>query len=223
MRKIVIVGNSAAAEILYGYLKQDPRYKVVSFCADAEFITSPEFHGLEVLPLEELSKKVPPGQATILLGVGYSGLGHVRSELYRRIKSMGYQVETYIHPTATLLNDAQIGEGSVVLASSVVEPFVEIGRNAFIWCNCTVAHHARIGNDAWIASNTVISGQAMVGDRSFIGVGAVVSNKVRIAEDNVIGGGAFKTRDTQPNEVWLSRSAEKHRIDATNYAKHYLV
>lgn len=223
MHKIVIIGNTTGAEILYGYLQNDIRYKVMAFSVGAPYITEPSLCGLDVVPLAELTRLYPADQVNVLLGVGYSGLNTVRSELFHRVKSLGYQIETYIHPTASILTDSPIGEGSVILASSVIEPFAEIGRNSYVWCNCTIAHHARIGDHAWIASNTIISGQAEIGDRTFVGVGAVVANKVRVAEDNLIGGGAFISRDTRPNEVWLARSAEKHRFEAQAYAGHFLV
>lgn len=223
MRNIVIIGNTTGAEILYGYLQKDSRYKVMAFSVDAAYITDSKLCGLDVVPLAELTRLYHADQINVLLGVGYNGLNAVRSELYHRVKSMGFLVETYIHPTATILTESPVGEGSVILASTVVEPFAEIGYNSFVWCNCTIAHHARVGDHAWIASNTIISGQAGIGDRTFVGVGAVVANKVRVAEDNLIGGGAFISRDTHPNEVWLARSAEKHRFDAQTYAGHFLV
>ncbi|OEU70997.1 MAG: hypothetical protein BA863_18870 [Desulfovibrio sp. S3730MH75] len=222
MKDIIIIGNSLGAEILYGYLSADSRYNVVGFAVDAQYIAEQSLFDLNIFSLETLVDKFPPNSVSVVLGVGYSGVNANRAELYNRVKEMGYSVETYIHPTATVMPSASIGEGVVVLASSVIEPFAQIGNNSFVWCNCTVAHHAKIGDHVWIASNTVISGQTEVANGTFIGVGAVISNKVHIAEKNIIGGSAFLTRDTKINEVWLARSSEKHRFDAENYAKYFL-
>lgn len=222
MKDTVIVGNGIGAQVLYHYLVQDHRYRVVAFSVDSAYISGDRLEGLPVVALEDLAAQHDPERCSVLLGIGYSQLNMVRKGLFSRVKSMGYAVETYVHPSAIALHGSAIGEGCVILAGTVVEPYAKVGANSFVWCNCVIAHHSVVGDDVWIASNSVLSGEAQVRDRCFLGVCATVANRVVVAEDNIIGANAFVSRNTSPNEVWLARSAEKHRFDAQNYARYFL-
>ena len=171
MQNIIIIGNSIAADILYGYLHSDKRYEVTCFAVDKEYITDKTKFGLQVLEINTLPVKFTTKGYKVVLGIGYNNLNQNREAIFNRIKSMGYTLETYIHPSAVVHYGATIGEGSMVLSNSVVEPFAEIGCNSFIWSNCTIAHHSKVHSHCWIASNTVLSGEAVIKDLSFIGVG----------------------------------------------------
>ncbi len=54
MQKIIIVGNGIAAEILYGYLKYDDRYDLVTFSVDKKYINKDKLFDLEVEDLNEI-------------------------------------------------------------------------------------------------------------------------------------------------------------------------
>lgn len=222
MKKVIIIGNSIAAEIIYGYIKNDNRYNVGCFAVDKEFITEPIKFGLKVVDLNILEHCFPSGEYKVFLGIGYNDVNQTRANLYNRVKSMGYEVETYIHPSAVVHNTSQLGEGSLVLSNSVVEPYAVIGNNTIVWSNCTVAHHSELGAHCWVASNSIISGQAKVKDYTFIGVNCTIVNEVVVEELNIIGAGSLITKNTKPKDVYLTRSSEKHRFDSINYSKFFL-
>lgn len=222
MCRLVIVGNSLSAEIMYKYLMQDKRYKVVAFAVNREYIDTNEMFGLPVCELETLPSRFPATEVNLVMGVGYNNLNRTRESLYACGKEMGYEIETYIHPDAKVYNDGNIGEGSIIFANTVVEVCSTIGKNSVIWANCIVAHHAGIGDNCWIASGTVVAGQAKIGNNSFLGVNVSISNQVELAEFNIIGGHTAIHKKTKKHEVYLSAQGEKHRFTATDYANYYL-
>lgn len=222
MQKIVIAGNTLSAEIMYSYLEYDDRYEVVGFTVDRDFLKESKFHGLDVTPIEELDQKYSKGEVKIILGVGYSDLNRTRQKIFVQLKDLGFKIETYIHPLARIYNKNQIGEGSIILANSVIEPFSTVGENCVIWANCTIGHHSTIESHCWIASGSVVAGEATIKTNSFLGVNVTIANKVKVGEFNVIGGSTFISKDTNQNEVWLSRQGEKHRFDSENYGKFFL-
>lgn len=222
MKKIIIIGNTIAADIIYGLLNSDGRYEIVGFSVDKEYITETEKFGLEVISIDALKETYNATEHAVMLGIGYNNVNQTRAEIFNRIKSLGYSVETYIHPSAVINSEAKIGEGSIVMANSVVEPFSSIGENSMIWSNCTIAHHSTVGSHCWIASNSIISGQATVKDYVFIGVQCAIVNEVIVEELNIIGAGSLITKNTKPKDVYLTRSSEKHRFDAINYSKYFL-
>lgn len=222
MQKIIIVGNSIAADIVYGFLEQDRRYEVVCFAVDKEYITEERKFGLKVENLGYISEKYLTDNHRIMLGVGYDNVNQTRAVLFKKVKEMGYQIETYIHESAVVHPNATVGEGSMVLSNSVVEPYAKIGENVLIWSNCTIAHHGELGSHCWVASNSIISGQAIVKDFTFIGVNCTIVNEVVVDELNIIGAGSLITKNTKTKDVYLSRSSEKHRFDSVNYSKFFL-
>jgi UDP-3-O-[3-hydroxymyristoyl] glucosamine N-acyltransferase len=141
--------------------------------------------------------------------------------MFYRLKNLGYTVETYIHPDARIYTSHPLGEGCVVLSSTVIEPHVRVGSNTMVWSNVTLAHHCRVDDNCWIAAGTVISGKTQVRRNTFVGVNATVVNGVTIGEYNIVGAAAMISRNTKPNTVHLARSAEPLRYSSEDYVKHF--
>ena len=222
MHKLVVIGNAISADIIYSYLRKDERYQVVCFSTDGEFIQEKEKFGLPVVDLNDLGENFSPSEHQVVFGIGYKQNNQVRAELFQRVNNMGYSVFTYIHPRAHILNDAHIGEGSIILSGVVVEPFAAVGKNSVIWSNCVIGHHVKVGDNCWVAAGTVIAGEAEVGHNSFLGVNVTVSNQVRVGAFNIIGGHTAVHKDTKENEVYISGQGEKLRFSAKDYDQYFL-
>lgn len=220
MQKIILIGNSIAAEILFAYLELDNRYEVTSFCVDKEYIDKTKLFDIDVIDFQDLEKNCTPENYKVMLAMGYNNVNQDRAKMFDRIKKLGYEIETYIHPNAIIFNKNNIGEGSVILANTVIEPYTVIGKNSYIWTNCTIAHHSVIEDHCWIASSSVISGEAHVKSYCFLGVSSTIVNKVIVEELNIIGAGAMISKNTKRDEVYLSGSGQKHRFNSCDYAQY---
>lgn len=220
MKRVILAGNAVTADILSCYLAGDDRYEVTGLTVDDEFVSQGGIVGLDTVALSALSQSYAPEAYSVIMAMGYSDLNRGRESMFSRLKAMGYQIETYIHPDAFVFTALPIGEGCVVLPSAVVEPHVQLGPNSMVWCNVTLAHHSRIAENCWVASGSVISGQAKVGRNSFIGVNATVVNEVTVGEYCIVGGGALITKDTKPSTVHLARSGEEVRFSSEDYVKY---
>jgi sugar O-acyltransferase (sialic acid O-acetyltransferase NeuD family) len=221
MKKIIIIGNAITAEILYKYMELDNRYEVVAFAIEKEFILDNKLFDKDVIDINILANKYTPKEYSIVMAIGYNEMNQIREKLFDTVKELGYMIETYIHPDANIFNSYDIGEGSIVLANSTVEPFAKIGKNSVIWANCVVGHHSIVGDNCWIASGSVVAGSAKIEKNSFLGVNTTIVDKVKIGKFNMIGAGAMVSKNTKENEVYLIRNASKHRFDALNYAKYF--
>jgi sugar O-acyltransferase (sialic acid O-acetyltransferase NeuD family) len=221
MKRIVLAGHAVTADVLRRYLEHDQRYTLAGFTVDDAFLTSGENSTAPVVGVSRLLEVFPPGEFTILMAMGYANVNSDRRSMFERLKALGYSMETYVHPKAMICSDHPIGEGSIVLAGSLVEPGAKVGANTMIWGNVTLAHHSVIGDHVWVASGAVISGNAVIGDQSFIGVNATIVNSVAVGDTVIVGAGALITRDVKPSTVHLARSAEQHRFGARDYATHF--
>ena len=59
-QKLVIIGDSAFAEIAYEYFTHDSEYEVAAFAVEREFIKKESLFGLPVVPFETVETHFPP-------------------------------------------------------------------------------------------------------------------------------------------------------------------
>jgi hypothetical protein len=154
MTKIILAGNAITADILYSYLRGDLRYEVLGQTVDDEFLSLGGIDGLKSVGLSQVTDVFPPEQFRVIMAAGYSDLNRVRESLFKRLKGMGYVIETYVHPDARVYTAHTLGEGSVVLPAANIEPHAWVGANTMVWCNVTLAHHCNVAENCWVAAGT---------------------------------------------------------------------
>lgn len=218
MRKILVIGNGMSAELLSEYLRQDCRYQIEAFSADAQFIKEDILLGRPVVDLERLSQQYPPDDHSVLIAVGYGDLNRNRERIFARLKTMGYSIETYIHPDAKVYS-SEIGEGSIIMPNTFIDVHTQIGANTVVWGNCSVAHHAKVGPNCWLATGCVLSAAVELGANSFVGVSATIVNNVKIGSHNIIGAGALVVKNTGDFKVFISRQTEEFRLGSEDYLR----
>ncbi|PKO60595.1 MAG: hypothetical protein CVU24_12295 [Betaproteobacteria bacterium HGW-Betaproteobacteria-18] len=220
-QQIILAGNAITADILYAYLRNDARYEVLGLTVDDDFLSQGGVDGLTAVGLSHVSEVFSPQRCRVIMAAGYNDLNRVRESLFTRLKGMGYEIETYVHPDARVYTTTPLGEGSIVLPAAVIEPHACVGANTMVWCNVTLAHHSSVAENCWIAAGTVISGQAKVLRNSFVGVNATVVNDVTVGEYNIVGANALISRCTKSHAVNLARSAEPFRYSSEDYVKYF--
>ncbi|WP_299479850.1 acetyltransferase [uncultured Roseibium sp.] len=220
-KKVVLVGNAVTAEVLCSYLQIDGRYQVSGLVVDDQYVDTGTISDVRTLGLSHLAEEYPRDEYSLIMAMGYNDLNQARERLFNKLIELGYEFETYVHPTAFVASDATVGKGSVVLPGAVIEPRSKVGSNTMVWSNVTLAHHSTVGANCWVAAGTVVSGKAVIERNSFLGVGSIIVNEVTVGEFNIIGAGALVSRDTKPHSVHLSRSAEPFRFSSEDYVKHF--
>ena len=217
--RVAVAGNGQAAEILLDYLSDDERYEVVAVIVDqSSEVDDKQTHcGLPLMSVDEYIANDFLQTDGVFMAVGYRNLNRDRDEFFRRLRKRGVNFLTYVHPRANVSNSVQLGIGSVVLAGSVLEPFVKVGDDSIIWNNCTIAHHAVIGDSCWIAAGAIISGHARVERNCFVGIGSIVTNRVTIGELSILGAGVLATRNVSPQSVLIANSSGRLNFTSERY------
>ena len=205
--KVIIVGDSAFAEIAYEYFNYDPKYEVVAFSVETAFLRKKELFGLPVLPFEDLEKRYSPSEHKIFVAVTYIELNRVRTRLYRLAKEKGFSPVSYVSPRAFVWKNVEIGENCFIFENNVIQPFVKIGNNVIMWSGNHIGHHSIIRDNCFISSHVVVSGFVDVGENCFLGVNSTIANNLRVAKDCIIGAGALILRDTEEGKVYKGNRA----------------
>lgn len=206
--KLVIVGDSAFAEVAYEYFTVDSPYEVVAFAVESAYLQRTELFGLPVVALERMPTQFPSGEHAFYVAAVYTQLNRLRTRLYAQMKSWGYTAASFISSRAAVWRNVALGEHCFIFENNVVQPFCSIGNNVVLWSGNHIGHHSRIGDNTFIASHAVVSGFVDIGRNCFVGVNSTFCNNLQIGDDCVIGAGALVTKDVPANHVLRGSSSE---------------
>jgi sugar O-acyltransferase (sialic acid O-acetyltransferase NeuD family) len=200
-RKLVIVGDSAFAQIAYEYFTHDSEYEVVGFSVESAYLKQETLFGLPVVAFETVQERFVPADHYFFTAAVYTQLNRLRTRLCQEAKAKGYLPASYISSRAFVWPNVELGEHCFIFEDNTVQPFVKIGNNVVLWSGNHIGHHSTVRDNCFIASHAVISGYVEIGENTFIGVNATVSNNVVIGKDCLIGAAALVTKDVEEDKV----------------------
>lgn len=134
----------------------------------------------------------------------------------------------FIAPTAAVIGDVEIGEGSSLWFSTVVRgdfQSIKIGRNTDIQDNATIHVMAdvptEIGNEVIIGHNAIVHARK-IGNNCLIGMGSIILGYTEIGDNVIIGAGTMLTQHKKipsnslvyGNPAQLIRSLREDEIQA---------
>ena len=218
-KKLVIIGDSAFAEVAYECFTHDSSYEVVGFSVESSYLSMNEMFGLPIISFENIEDHFSPDEVEFYAALVYSQLNRLRTRLYKAAKAQGYKPASYISSRAFVWNNVEIGEHCFIFENNTIQPFVRIGSNVVLWSGNHIGHHSTIQDNCFIASHVVVSGFCDIGRSTFIGVNATLANNIVIGEDNWIGPGVTIVRNTEPNQLFKGEQPEPAKISALRFFK----
>lgn len=100
-----------------------------------------------------------------------------------------------VHPRAYVSCHAVIGNGTVILAGSAIQPQVTVGHHVYISTVCTLGHDVTVADFASVHPGVQIGGGVTVESGSFIGSGVTILPGVTIGAWATVGAGAVVIHD----------------------------
>lgn len=218
-KKLIILGDSAFAEVAYECFTWDSEYSVVGFAVEEAYISKHELFGLPVISFENIEEHFNPSEVEFYSAIVYTQLNRLRTRLYLAAKAKGYRPASYISSRAFVWQNVTIGEHCFIFENNTLQPFSKISDNVVLWSGNHIGHHSIVQCNCFIASHAVISGFCNIGANSFLGVNATISNNVSVGENNWIGIGVTIIKDTSPNQLFRGIQPEPSKIPATRFHK----
>lgn len=213
-RKLVIVGDSAFAEVAYEYFSYDSEYEVIAFSVEQNFLKKPELFGLPIVAFESLEQTYNPNEHYIFVATVYTNLNRLRTRLYNEAKNKGFRIASYISSQAFVWKNVELGEHCFVFENNVIQPFVRLGNNVILWSGNHIGHHSVIKDNCFISSHVVVSGFVEIGESCFLGVNSTVANNLKISKDCWISPGVVISKDTQAGEIYRLPLMEANKVNA---------
>lgn len=200
-RKLVLIGDSAFAEVAYEYFTHDSEYEVAAFAVERAYLRREELFGLPVVPFEELPSRFSPQEHEFYAALVYTQGNALRARLYEAAKEMGYRPASYVSPRAFVWRNVALGEHCFVFEDNVIQPFARIGANVVLWSGNHIGHHSSVGDHCFVSSHCVVSGFVHIGPSCFLGVNSTFANNLSVGARSVIGAGALVLGDVEEGQT----------------------
>jgi len=200
-KQVVIIGNNDFANLMFYYLTEHDKNKVVAFSVDSEYIKEEIFNGIPVIKFETIEYDYPPNRYDVLIAIGALNMNDVRKKKFLQCKSKGYNIASYVHSTSIISADVVIGEGNIILEKCLIQPFVKIGDGNLFWNDTSIVHNDEIGNYNTISVGVSLSGFVKIKENCYIGNSAMIHEKIIIDDYTLIGAGAYVKSNTDKHSV----------------------
>jgi len=218
-KKLIIVGDSAFAEIAGEYFAVDTHYEVVAFSVESAYLKQVQLQGLPVVPFETLEQTHAPENHEVFVAITYTQLNRLRTRLVSAAKKKGYRLASYISPRAFVWRNVQLGEHCFIFEDNTVQPYVKIGNNVVLWSGNHIGHHSVIRDNCFVSSHVVISGFCDIGENSFLGVNSTLANNIRLGKDNWIGPNVLISRATDPGALYSAPAIDASKVSSLRFFK----
>lgn len=210
-RNVIIIGASGHGKVIADIILSSGD-NVVGFLDDNPEVK--EFIGFPVLGKLEDYSKYP--EAEFIIAIGNAD---IRERIAEKMK--GVRFYTAVHPSAVISSiDTVIGEGTAIMANTVVNAGSTVGRHCIINTSAVVEHDNTIEDFAHISVGAHLAGTVHIGRKTWIGVGATVKNNISICSDCMIGAGTVVISNINEKGTYIGVPAMKYeKVNGGGYVK----
>jgi sugar O-acyltransferase (sialic acid O-acetyltransferase NeuD family) len=213
MKNAVILGGGTYGEVFLTYLTEQG-FNIIGFIDDNKESLGKLIHGVPVLGnfqdlvKNNFSKKIHQVFCPI-------GDNIIRTKYLGILNREGFETPNFIHDTALINKDVQIGNGVYLLPGVMIMPHTKIEDYVIISMGSHVAHHTLIKRGSFISTGVNIGAGILIKRKAFLGISSTVMTGVKIVGENtIIGSGAVVIRDVEDNHVVAGVPAKTLKVRA---------
>lgn len=134
-----------------------------------------------------------------------------RRKLIEFYDTFGARFATLISPTAIITPNAEIGEGSAIMAGAIINR-AKLGKNVIVNSGAIVEHDCTVGSNTFIGPGAVIGGFTSIGCNSFIGLGAKIGNNIKIGDNITVAMGAVVNKNLTEPGIYHGFPLKRYKI-----------
>jgi len=131
-----------------------------------------------------------------------------KSVIHNKILADGAEIISFIHESAIIGKNSELGPGHILCPFSLISCNVRIGKSVFLNLGSHIGHDAVIGDFSSIMANVDIGGGAIIGDNVFIGSNATILPGIKIAANSRIGAGSVVLRNIKKSGTYFGNPAK---------------
>ncbi|PMC37350.1 acetyltransferase [Bacillus sp. UMB0899] len=191
--KLLIIGASGHGKVVADIAMKMNKWQSIAFLDDDKSIKSSM--GLKVIGTSD-DVFAHIDEYEIFVGIGNND---TRQRVHEMLETFGVSIPILIHPSAVIGNQADIGNGTAVMAGAVINCCTKIGKGCIINTGSTIDHDNFIADFVHISPGAHLAGTVKVGQGSWLGIGSIVSNNITITNGCKVGAGSVVVKDiTEP-------------------------
>lgn len=205
MNRLIIIGASGHGKVIADIAVKNG-YEDIVFLDDDENIK--ECAGFPVVGKTDKAHHMDGDKIVAI------GNAQIRERIQNNIKTV-----TLIHPNASISRRVAIGEGTVVMAGTVINSDVKIGKGCIVNTGASIDHDCVIEDYVHISVGAHVAGTCMIKEKTWIGAGATVSNNIKITANCMIGAGAVVVNDIEKEGTYTGVPARMKNMSKLNLTR----
>jgi sugar O-acyltransferase (sialic acid O-acetyltransferase NeuD family) len=116
---------------------------------------------------------------------------------------------TFIHPTALLMDNIEIGEGSFIGAYSILTTNIKIGKHSILNRGNHIGHDCIIGDYFSAMPGSIVSGNVTINDLVYMGNNSSIREKLSVHSLSTIGMNSAVVKHIEETGVYVGCPAVK--------------
>jgi len=204
--KIAIIGAGGQARVVYEILSYNRNMEVVAFVDNVIRGNDERIMDIPVMGDHSvLLRLIKNGVQGAIVAVGDN---EIRAAHFEKLKNMGLEPVSAIHPTSHIAPSAKLGYGVTIAIGAIISTGARIGDNVIINTGATIDHEDEIEDHVHVSSGCSIAGRVTIKKGTFIGIGSVVREYLTIGENTILGAGSVVLEDMPDNVVAVGMPAK---------------
>ena len=122
-----------------------------------------------------------------------------RFKILKICSEYGFELVSAIHPTAEIMDQAQIDPGVWINSGAIIGYKAEIKSGVLINTRAIVEHHNILESCCQLDPAVVTAGNVTIGECAHLHMGALIANRKKIGANAIVGAGAVVLSDVPPN------------------------
>lgn len=208
MINLIIVGAGSMGRQLYSWLSQEiegnPKYKIRGFLDNNSMALEP--YNLQVGIINSIQNYQPLENDSLVFGIADP---LTREKLINYLLDKGCKFHTFIHSSAIIGINVQIGTGTVIFPGCIVNNDTVLEDFVFLNVGVTLGHDVNIGKYCSINTRSVIAGFSVLEEKCFVGVNATIIPKTHIGNNSTIGAGSVVIKNVEAGTTVVGNPARK--------------
>jgi len=216
---IIVVGTGGHAAVIADAIREADEFQIVG-CLDDHRPVGEAALGVTVIGriCDARACATQTGSVNFAVAIGDNWM---RGQVFERLAELESRALFPVvkHPSAVVSRSSEIGDGTALLAQSVVGPGCRAGRGCIVNTNASLDHDSELGDFSSLGPGAITGGRVKIGRYSAVCLGANVIHRISIGANTVIGAGATVVRDTPASVVaWGNPSrVQRQRAEADPY------
>lgn len=197
MKEIIIIGAGGHAKVIMDIIFQRKKFLndnlVIRGILDDTFKEKErkELFGIPIIGKVDKILELP-NDIYYVIAIGNN---NIRKKISQNYKKLNYI--TLIHPKAIIGENIDIGNGTVLMAGSIVNSYTKIGKHCIINTGSIIEHDNIIKDYVHISPGAILCGGVSVEEETWVGAGSTIIQGLIIGRKSIIGAGAVIIRNIQ--------------------------